>query len=163
MKSALRRLFLLVVFLSVNFAWAVTVRPVAQAADGTYSVTVKADHKFTRNTKKLTDEAMAAATEFCQKEGKQLKVVSVNEAKSRYLVGDFAHVTLIFKAVAANDPELAPAGTPAAAPAPAPAAPRPMTTDQLEIELTKLAEMRKKGILTDAEFDALKQKIISRF
>ena len=61
---------------------------------------------------------------------------------------------------AANDPELAPAPAPAAA---AVAAPKPMTTDELQTELIKLDDMRKKGLLNDAEFESLKQKILSRF
>jgi hypothetical protein len=72
--------------------------------------------------------------------------------------GIFAQTTLTFRALAANDPELAPV-----APAATVAAPKPMTTDELQAELTKLDDLRKKGLLTDAEFDALKQKILSRF
>jgi hypothetical protein len=155
------RLFLLFLLVALTPGRAAEVSPVVAAGDGTYTITAKATHKFTRNTKKLQDAAMAAATKFCAEEGKQLKVVSVDETKSMYLVGQLPHVTLTFKALAANDPQLAPAGTPV--PAPAVAAPKPMTTDELQSELTKLDAMRKKGLLTDAEFDGLKQKILSRF
>jgi len=167
MQLHLRRLCVLFLFCTAGLAWAADVLPVVAAGDGSYRVVAKATHKFTRNTKKLTDAAMAAATQFCEKEGKQLKVVSVSENKSNYLVGDFAQITLTFQALGANDPALAaPAGTPTPARAMAAAAapaPTPMTTDQLQSELTKLDDMRKKGLLTDTEFDALKQKILSRF
>lgn len=158
MKLPRFRLYFLLLLLlaTAKLAWAANILPIMPANDGTYHVTVKAQHKFTRNTDKLKDEAMAAATEFCAKEGKQLKIVSVTEDKSQYLVGRFAEVTLTFKALAPGDPELAPATTVAPAP-------RPMTTDELQTELTKLDELRKKGLLTDAEFDALKQKVLSRF
>ncbi|RXK56930.1 SHOCT domain-containing protein [Oleiharenicola lentus] len=86
-----------------------------------------------------------------------MKVVSVQEDKNQYLVGEFAQVTLRFKALAPGDAELTPG--PTAAPVP----PKPMTTDELGAELTKLDALRKQGLLTDAEFDALKQKLLNRF
>lgn len=160
MQPHVRRLCLLLAFLSAHLVWAADVLPVVPAGDGTYKITAKATHKFTRNTRKLEEAAMAAATEFCAKEGKQLKVVSVDGHKSQYLVGGFAQVTLTFKALDAGDAGLAPA---AAAPAPDVAPPTPMNVDQLQSELTKLDEMRTKGLLTDAEFETLKQKLLSRF
>jgi hypothetical protein len=72
-----------------------------------------------------------------------------------YLMGDFARVTLTFKALDAAAME--PAATAV------PPAPKHLTTDELEAELTKLDAMRKKGLLSDAEFDALKQKLLSRY
>lgn len=157
MKSQLRRLGLLFLFLAVTSAWAANILPVTPAADGTYSITAKATHKFTRNTEKLTEQAMKAAEKFCAKDGKTLKVLSVKEDKKQYLVGDFAQITLTFKALAAGDAELAPAT------AAAPAIAKPMTTDELGAELTKLDDLRKKGLLTDGEFETLKQKLLSRF
>ena len=157
MKSPLRLAGLLFFFLTVNSGWAANVLPVTSAADGTYSVTAKATHKFTRNTDKLKEQAMQAAEEFCAKDGKSLKVLSVKEDKKQYLVGDFASVTLTFKALAAGEAEAAPA------PAATPAAAKTMTTDELAAELTKLDDLRKKGLLSDAEFDALKQKLLNRF
>jgi len=156
MKSPLRLAGLLCLFMAVNSGWAANVLPVTSAGDGTYSVTAKATHKFTRNTDKLKEQAMQAAEEFCAKDGKSLKVLSVKEDKKQYLVGVFASVTLTFKALAAGDAEAAPA------PATTPAA-KTMTTDELAAELTKLDDLRKKGLLTDAEFDALKQKLLNRF
>jgi hypothetical protein len=155
MKLPLLRLGLVLAFLGMTPMRAGEVSPVTPAADGTYTVTAKATHKFTRNTEKLKTEAMKAAEEFCAKEGKQLKVVSMTENRSMYLMGDFARVTLTFKALDAAAME--PAAT-AAAPAP-----KHLSTDELEAELTKLDAMRKKGLLSDAEFDALKQKLLSRY
>lgn len=143
-------------FLTAACAWAGDVSPIQPAGDGTYTLTAKATHKFTRNTDKLKQQAVDVATQFCAKEGKQLKVVSVDEKKSMYVMGEFAQVTLTFKALAADAPELAPAGVGAAAP-------RRLTTDELATELAKLDELRKKGLLTDAEFDALKQKVLNRY
>ena len=121
-----------------------------------YSITVKATHKFTRNTQKLKDQAMEAATQFCAREGKQLKVVSVKEDKSFYLVGGFAQVTLTFKALSPGDPELVVETENHPKPPPA------MTADLLTTELTKLDDLRKKGLLTDEEFTAAKKKLLDR-
>lgn len=159
MKTHLRRLGLATMFLLAGQAFAGDVSAVTPAADGNYTVTVKAHHKFTRNTDKLKAEAVAAATAFCAKEGKQLKVITADETKSMYLMGDFAQVTLTFKALAPGAAETAPAVALAAPPAPA----KPMTSDELAAELTKLDDLRKKGLINDAEFDALKHKVISRF
>ncbi len=157
MNSHLRRLFHLAMLAIANVTWAANVLPVTPAEDGSYAVTAKATHKFTRNTDKLKEQAMKAAADFCAKDGKSLKVISWKEDKNQYLVGDFAQVTLAFKALASGDAELTPVQT--AAPVPA----KPMTTDELGAELTKLDDLRKKGLLTDAEFDALKQKLLNRF
>lgn len=157
MKAPRRWFLVLVAGFLVNLGWAANVLPITPAEDGAYHVTVKATHKFTRNTDKLKEQAMKAAADFCAKAGKSLKVVSWKEDKKQYLVGDFAQVTLAFKALAPGDAELAPNS--AAAPVPI----KPMTTDELGAELTKLNELRKQGLLTDAEFETLKQKLLNRF
>ncbi|HTL66164.1 MAG TPA: SHOCT domain-containing protein [Lacunisphaera sp.] len=141
------------------------ISPVTSLGDNTYTLTVKASTKFTRNTTKLKNLGIEAAKDFCAKEGKQFKLVSADEDKQMYLVGPMAKVVLTFKALNAGDPELAGASTAAAPPMVAAAPPPPprITTDELRDELTKLDDLRKKGLLTDAEFDALKQKLLSRF
>lgn len=156
MKLPLFRFWLGLMLLGLVQAQASEVSAITPAADDTYKVTVKATHKFTRNTDKLKERALQVAEEFCAKQGRQLKVVHVDESKSMYLMGDFAQVTLTFKPVAAA------AQAPTAAPLAA-STPKPLTTDELGTELTKLDELRKKGLLTDAEFDALKQKLLNRF
>lgn len=156
MKAPLGRFCLLLCFFTATVMRAGEVTPVSLLEDGSYRVTVKATHKFTRNTGKLKDEALAAATQFCTKDGKQLKVLSVIEDKNQYLVGDFAQVTLTFRALAAGELEPAPVTA-------APPAPKPMSTDELGAELTKLNDLRKQGLLSDAEFEALKQKLLNRF
>ncbi|MDQ5977836.1 MAG: hypothetical protein QG602_808 [Verrucomicrobiota bacterium] len=157
MKAPRRWFLVLAAGVLVNLGLAAEVSPVAAARDGSFRITAKATHKFTRNTDKLKDQAMAAATEFCSKEGKMLKVLNVEEDRPQYLVGRFPSVTLTFKALAATEAELAPVATAAQA------TPKPMTTDELATELTRLDELRKKGLLNDAEFEALKQKLLSRF
>jgi hypothetical protein len=41
-------------------------------------------------------------------------------------------------------------------------APAPLTTDELYVNLLKLDELHKKGILTDEEFAAKKKKLLAR-
>lgn len=153
-----RLLGLILAAMAVSSAWAESASAVASLGGNTYSITVKATNKFTRNTDKLKDEAMAAATDFCVKAGKQLKVVSITEDKSVYLVGPYAQVALTFKALGADDPELA---APAEASAKV-AGPAPLNTDALYADLLKLDDLHKKGILTDAEFDVEKKKLLAR-
>ena len=153
-----RFLLMFAAVLAANCAWADDAPRVVPLGNNDYSITVKATHKFTRNTEKLKEQAMAAATQFCAKEGKQLKVVSVKEDKSFFMVGDFAQATLTFKALSPGDPELN---------APAEAQGRPamtegLTTEALYADLLKLDDLHKKGILTDAEFDAEKKKVLAR-
>ena len=149
-----RLLGLIAMLVAASSAWAGNASPVTSLGGNTYSVTVKASSKFTRDTDKLKDEAMAAATDFCTKAGKQLKVVSVAEDKSLYFVGPFAQVALTFKALGADDPELAPAAPPGVA--------APLTTAELYADLLKLDDLHKKGILTDAEFETEKKKVLAR-
>jgi hypothetical protein len=127
--------------------------------DGSYSVTVEAAHKFTRNTDKLKAEATQAAADFCQQQGKHLKIVAVTQNKSMFLVGDMASATLTFKALDLADPELA---RPAPVPAGADPAVAPITNEQLYADLLRLDDLHKKGILSDAEFAAEKKKVLDR-
>jgi hypothetical protein len=59
-----------------------------------------------------------------------------------------------------------PAPAPAPAPAPvapaAPAAPAPMSADDVQASLVRLGEMRDKGLITPAEYDAKKAELLDR-
>jgi hypothetical protein len=127
-------------------------------SDNTYRITVRANNKFTRDTDKLKIRATDEAREFCEKQGKHLKIVAVAENKSLYLIGDMASVTLTFKALALADPEF---GRPASATAAEPSA-EPVTNETLYADLLRLDDLHKKGILTDEEFKAEKKKVLDR-
>jgi hypothetical protein len=148
--------------------------PEAEAlGNNTYSITRVAKHALDRDIEALKAQAMEDATSFCATRGKQLKVVSVKEEKPWISVGYFK-ATIIFKALNAGDPELAAASAPVAAyaqptymtstppPAPAAAPEKPVTTGDLYTALMQLDDLRKKGILTDEEFQSEKQKILKR-
>lgn len=118
----------------------------------TYSVTVSAQDKFTRNTEKLKQQGLDAATQFCAREGKVFRLVSATENKGLFLVGAMASTTIVFKALNADDPEAAP-GRPAPPPAPS-------TVYPLYDQLIKLDELHKKGLVTDEEFAIERKRIV---
>jgi hypothetical protein len=137
-------------------------RPVDQG-DGTLAITVEAKTAFNRDVDSMKVAARVAAAGYCDALHKQLQVVSVSGKKPWFSTG-FTSATIIFKALDPNSPELAP--PPAAVPVAAvPVAAAPVTivesTDDLYAALTKLDDLRKKGILTDEEFQAEKKKILS--
>ena len=141
--------------------------------NNTYSITRVARHALDRDIDALKAQAMEDATRFCATRGKQLKVVSMTEEKPWISVGYFK-ATIIFKALNAGDPELTSASAPVAAyaqptymastppPAPTAAPEKPVTTGDLYTALMQLDDLRKKGILTDEEFQSEKQKILKR-
>lgn len=158
MKKYLGGVWLLLMVVAANPAWAGIASPIESKGGNVYSLTVKANNKFTRDTQKLKDEATEIATQFCTKEGKLLKVVAVTEDKALFVVGSYSQATLTFKALAPGDPELAPQVTALGKPV-MPASP---ATEQLFADISRLDEMRKKGLLTDAEFESEKKKVLDR-
>ena len=133
--------------------------------DNTYTVTRVAKTGFVRHTDELRAEALDDAAKFCAERGKQLKVVKVTESKPSLMFLGYAKANVVFKALDAGDPELksepAPAELAGRAALPV-VIERPLTTDELVSELTKLDDLRKKGILTDEEFQAEKKKVLNR-
>ena len=141
--------------------------------NNTYSITRVARHALDRDIDALKAQAMEDATKFCAARGKQLKVVSVKEEKPWISLGYFK-ATIVFKALNAGDPELTAQPTymapspqpvymaPSPPPAPAAAPEKLVTTGDLYNALMQLDDLRKKGILTDEEFQSEKQKILKR-
>ena len=117
--------------------------------DNTYSLTREANSLFTRDVQKLKNQAVDDATKFCTSHGKIMKQVSLNEVKPFYGV-DFVKAVLVFKELEAGDPELT-SDQASARPA-----------HDLYSELIKLDDLKKKGILTEAEFEAEKKKVLDR-
>ena len=117
---------------------------------------------FHRDIEVLKTQAMEAATNFCAVRGKQLKVVSMTEEKPWITLGYFK-AKLVFKALDAGDPELTSESAPVGGGRPpAVAREKPLTTSELCAALTQLDELRKKGILSEEEFQAEKQKVLRR-
>jgi hypothetical protein len=147
---------------SSGFASSPPPAPVSMG-DNTWSIRREGGNAFVYDVDKLKAEATDAATKFCADRGKQMKVISVT-GKAPFFGTGYAWAKVVFKALDANDPELlAPVAVPGA-PAQVIYAPveRRLTTDQLYSELVKLDDLRKKGILTDDEFQAEKKKLLSK-
>jgi hypothetical protein len=129
--------------------------------DNTWSITREAGTAFNRDLDKLKAEVNDDATKFCADRGKEIRVLSVTGKLPMFGTG-YARAKITFKALNPGDPELT-------APLPVPGAPaqayapveRRLTTDELYAELVKLDDLRKKGILTDDEFQAEKKKLLS--
>jgi hypothetical protein len=153
--------------------------PVQSLGNNTFSITREASNGFARDTDKLKAEALDEAAAYCANLHKELKVISATTSKPRVMLTGYAKAKVVFKALDAQDPELrapvaaetsamtAPsmASSSMAAGTPAPAtesAPARSSTDALYSDLTKLDELRKRGILTDDEFQAQKKKVLDR-
>jgi hypothetical protein len=129
---------------------------VVSMGDGTYSITLQASSGLTRNTEKLKAEATAEATRFCAKQGKQLKVIALTDERPLYTMG-YASARIVFKPLDAGDP-----GLTSEPPVPVATVATPAPSGDLYAELTKLDELRKKGILTEKEFQSEKKKVLDR-
>ena len=130
--------------------------PVVPMGDNTYSITREASNGFKRDVDQLKAEASEDAAAYCAAQGKQLKVVSLTSDKPWIGFG-YAKAKIVFKALSAGEAEVASA--PAAIETPRE---KPVSMDDLVSDLTKLDDLRKKGILTDEEFQTEKKKILSR-
>lgn len=133
----------------------------------TYSLTRWAENGFARNTGKLKAQALEDAAAYCAKMHKEPKIISATTAKPLVPLTGFANARIVFKALDANDPELAARSAPQAAPvtqAPLPAAsPVPRTeTEVLYSDLMKLDELRNRGLLTEEEFQAKRKKLLEK-
>ena len=131
----------------------------------TYALTRWANNGFTRNTEKLKTQALEDAAAYCAKLHKELKVISTTASRPVIPATGFANAKVVFKALDANDPELRGQASAAAAAATPPAVenPAPRTaTDVLYNDLMKLDDLRKRGVLTDEEFQAQKKKLLEK-
>ena len=154
--------------------WATTTqaatRPeVVSLGNNTYSITRQASNGFVRDAEKLKAEALDQAAAYCADQHKQLKVISATAEKPKIMFMGYASAKVVFKALDAGDPELsAPAATgnvansdPASGTS-AETVPVRTPTDALYNELMRLDDLRKRGILTDEEFQAQKKKVLER-
>jgi hypothetical protein len=141
----------------------------------TFALTRWANTGFARNTEKLKTQALEDAAAFCAKLHKELKVISTTAQRPTVPLTGFASAKVVFKALDANDPELhAPVSSPVpgtatsvsasatATPVVAANAPPKTATDMLYSDLMKLDDLRKRGLLTEEEFQAQKKKLLEQ-
>jgi hypothetical protein len=135
----------------------------------TYAVTREATTAFDRDVEKFKREAQEDAVKFCAEKGKTMKIVAVTTDRPYVGVG-YTQAKLTFKALDANDPELTASPPAAAAAAPGPAtasggvtpATLPTAPGDLYTEILKLDDLRKRGLLTDKEFEQEKKKLLKK-
>lgn len=136
---------------------------VVSMGDNTYAITREAGTTFSRDTEALKAQAKEDAAKFCATQGKQLQVVDILVHKPLITMG-YVQAKIIFKAVDARNPSLTSEPAPVAVgekPTPVVVSEKPATGD-LYTELIKLDDLRKRGILTEEEFQAEKKKVLSR-
>ena len=143
---------------------------IVERSDGSYTATREAATTFNRDVDKLADAAKDDATEFCAKKGLRPKFVSITVDKPWIALG-IPKAVVVFKALEPGDPELADPEPVAVtrkgkksgkAEAAVGGPPPPAPTDELYSALLKLDDLRKKGILTEDEFQAEKKKVLER-
>ena len=132
----------------------------------TYALTRWANTGFVRNTEKLKAQALEDAAAYCAKLHKELKIVSTTTARPAIPLTGFANAKVVFKALDANDPELHAPVAASAAVAAAPVAVENATprseTDALYRDLMQLDDLRKRGLLTEEEFQAKRKKLVEK-
>ena len=153
-----------------------TPTPPVAMGDNTFSITRQAGNGFSRDTEKLRAEAQADAERYCADHHKTLKIVTFSEEKPWPTLG-YASARIVFKALDANDPELTATAVPVGPAASATSVSAGATTSasptyapaytssgsfDLYTELNKLDDLRKRGLLTDKEFNAEKKKLLKR-
>ncbi len=136
---------------------------VVELGNDTYEITREAKTGFARDTDKLKEEALHDAGAYCSAHHKELKVISTTAKVPRLPLSGFANAKVVFKALDANDPELhAPVVSTEAGLVHGDAPRMKSGTDTLYSDLMKLDDLRKKGILTDEEFQAQKKKLLEK-
>ena len=122
----------------------------------TFTITHAATNGFDRDTDKLKTLVQEDAANYCAAQGKQLKIVDLTAKRPIFGMG-YASAKIVFQALNPGETEQATgaAGSPGYAE-------RPTSTGDMYNDLMKLDELRKKGILTDDEFQSEKKKVLER-
>jgi hypothetical protein len=162
-----RRLLLPTLLFASGIVALASTTKVETVSDNTYAITRTATTGFDRDVDKLKQEAQADAAKYCSDKGKTLKVVMVTSERPHF-GGGYAWAKIAFQALDANDPRLtAPVAAPSAIGGAAPVtdsaagpAPLPTQAGDLYTEILKLDDLRKRGLLTDKEFESEKKKLL---
>ncbi len=160
-------LFLTLVFL-VGCASNSGVRPMG---GNTYIVTRQAATGFS-GAGTLKADAVSEAARFCEAQGRILKVVAVTEAQPPYIFGNFPKAEVVFKALSPNDPErFRPSeydssgthvrvGSSLVDRSEVKVSIEQHPAEDIYAKLEKLDELRKKGILSEDEFQQEKARLL---
>jgi hypothetical protein len=150
-------LFCLFVSLAAIAAAAVDGK-IESLGNNTYTATRQAKNAFNRDIDALKAAAMDDANKYCREHGKEIKVLSAVTDKPWFSTG-YANAKIVFKALDAGDPELTRVPEPVGAAAGA-ANLAVAPAGDLYTEILKLDDLRKRGLLSDKEFEAQKKKLL---
>jgi hypothetical protein len=129
---------------------ATTSSSITQVSADTYMVTLKEKRSyFDMNESKSKEQAIVEAMNFAEGKGKVVVAGNLQE-DTRGVFGDFVKIEYTFKLVDKSDPRAKRGST-------NDAEKQPDVYDQL----AKLDDLRKRGVLTPAEFEREKQKLLS--
>ena len=115
----------------------------------------------------LKAEAFQEASQYCAKLGKSLQVISTHEASPPYILGNFPKAEIQFMCLDAKDAELnrpklrKEADTVIEIKKDIRTKDESVKPNDVYAELIKLDDLRKKGIISEAEFEAQKKKLLS--
>jgi hypothetical protein len=141
-----------------------TIAKITSLGDNTYAAVREAKTAFNRDTNALKTAALEDARAYCAEHKKELKVISTAIDKPWFSTG-FASAKIIFMALDPGDPQLTRQPEPVATTLPPSSATYTQTqtpTGDLYTDLLKLDDLRKRGLLTDKEFERQKKKLLKR-
>lgn len=152
-------------FLALTASAGASVSKMESMGDNTFAISRTASSGFDRDVAKFRREAEQDAVKYCTSQGKVMKVVAVTSDRPHF-GGGFASAKIVFMALPAGDPALN-----AVEPAPgsgvsqtvaAPSGVLPTYAGDLYSEILKLDDLRKRGLLSDKEFEQQKKKLLKK-
>ena len=121
----------------------VTTKPAPAGAE-TYRVFIQGATTFV-SMSSVRSDAEGRATEFCGRTGKEMESLTETTADPPYILGNFPRIEIVFDCIAKSAPIALPA-----------------VTDPKYTKLIDLKKLLDSGVITQAEFDAEKAKILSQ-
>lgn len=152
---------LLSLCLLATVAQAKSVSKLESLGGDTFAITRTATNGFDRDVQQFIADAKDDAAKYCADNGKVMKLVSTTSERPFFGNG-FSSAKVVFKALPAGDPALTAAEPVIVAGAPAVAGALPTQAGDLYTEILKLDDLRKRGLLTDKEFEQQKKKLLKK-
>lgn len=97
----------------------------------------------------IREAAMLRASDFCARQGKEVLVLGEKISQPPYILGNFPRIEIVFAAI--EKPKEAPKPEAAST-----------FTDERFVKLTNLKKLLDSGVITQAEFDQQKAKLLAQ-
>ena len=121
----------------------VTIKPAPAGAEP-YRVFIQGATTFV-SMSSVRSDAEQRATEFCARSGKEMESLTETTSDPPYMLGNFPRIEIVFDCIAKSAP-IAPSAV----------------TDPKYTKLIDLKKLLDSGVITQAEFDSEKAKILSQ-